>query len=84
MGTLIIEQQTSLAFLDAMHVSCAGPVDMRLPGLLLDVSMKKGETSEHSFPSEWNAFAYIAQGSRALCGKLVGKEHAVVLGAGIL
>jgi redox-sensitive bicupin YhaK (pirin superfamily) len=55
---------------------------MRLPGLLLDVSMKKGDDYGHNFPTEWSAFAHIAQGSGTLFGKLVGKEHAVVLGAG--
>jgi redox-sensitive bicupin YhaK (pirin superfamily) len=68
-----------LHILDTSH---AGPVDMRHPGLLLDVTIKQGGTFQHSFPSEWNAFAYICDGSGTICGKSASAEHALVLGTG--
>jgi redox-sensitive bicupin YhaK (pirin superfamily) len=55
---------------------------MRHPGLLLDVSIKQGGSFEHNFPSDWNAFTYVCEGSGTICGKQASKEHALVLGTG--
>ena len=55
---------------------------MRHPGLLLDVSLTAGGAFQHSFPSEWNAFAYVCDGSGTICGKPAAVEHAMVLAAG--
>lgn len=47
--------------------------------MLMDVSIKAGRTFQHTFPSEWNAFAYVFDGSGTICDKPASVEHAMVL-----
>jgi quercetin 2,3-dioxygenase len=60
----------------------AGPIELRNPGLLMDVSIPAGGSFAHAFPKEWNSFAYIFVGEGTLCQKTVHTQHAVVLDHG--
>jgi redox-sensitive bicupin YhaK (pirin superfamily) len=60
----------------------AGPVELRNPGLLMDVKINAGGSFEHSFPSDWNAFAYVCEGEGLICESQAPVQHALVLGAG--
>lgn len=58
----------------------AGPIRLRNPGVLLDVSLAPGAVWSQEVPSDLNAFCYVYQGSGAIGGSSVAAEHAAVLG----
>merc|ERR1711924_6784 len=60
-----------------------GPIELRNPGLLLDVRLAPGGSKfQHAFPKHWNAFAYVYEGAGSLCGSKAKAEHAVVFEQG--
>ncbi|KAK9797355.1 hypothetical protein WJX73_001481 [Symbiochloris irregularis] len=59
-----------------------GPIFMRNPGMLLDVTVKPGGTFEQQIPAEFNAFAYVCDGSGKLSGTAAKAEQTLVLGPG--
>lgn len=65
-----------------LDVWLAGPIELRNPGLLMDVRIGAKGMFEHSFPSEWNAFAYIYDGDGTIGNDSVSQQHAVVMEAG--
>lgn len=60
----------------------AGPIELRNPGLLMDVRISPGGTFKHAFPSSWNSFAYIYEGEGTIGEQAVVKQHTVVMEAG--
>lgn len=60
----------------------AGPIELRNPGLLMDVKVKKGGKFQHAFPSSWNCFAYVFDGSGSIGGSPAQLQTAVVLEPG--
>eukprot|EP01023_Acetabularia_acetabulum_P004153 TRINITY_DN11740_c0_g1_i2.p1 TRINITY_DN11740_c0_g1~~TRINITY_DN11740_c0_g1_i2.p1 ORF type:complete len:184 (+),score=29.82 TRINITY_DN11740_c0_g1_i2:74-625(+) len=59
-----------------------GPINMRNPGLLMDVSISKGGNFVQHIPENWNGFTYVCNGSGKISDEEVSKEHAYVLGSG--
>jgi redox-sensitive bicupin YhaK (pirin superfamily) len=61
-----------------------GPIKMRNPGLLLDVSIHAGSTwsCEQIFPQEWNGFCYIYEGAGILGDQNVKMRHAYIFDRG--
>ncbi|GBF99099.1 hypothetical protein Rsub_11908 [Raphidocelis subcapitata] len=59
--------------------AAAGPIAMRNPGLLLDVSLEPGAKFEQAVPADWNAFAYVYAGAGTIGGAEAAREQAVVL-----
>lgn len=43
-----------------------GPIKLRNPGFLLDVTLQKGGHFVQPVPAEWTSFAYVCQGSGRL------------------
>lgn len=63
-----------------MHgMTCAGPIELRNPGLLMDVLVKPSGKLALPFPSSWNSFAYVFDGSGTIGDTPVEAQHAVVL-----
>jgi hypothetical protein len=48
----------------------------------MDVSVNRGGTFTHPFPSHWNAFAYVFSGSGSIGGVSTDVQHAYVLEQG--
>jgi Pirin C-terminal cupin domain len=59
--------------------ACAGPIELRNPGLLMDVKLQKGGKFQHSFPLQWNCFAYIFDGNGTIGGAPAELQNAVVM-----
>lgn len=59
-----------------------GPIEMRNPGILLDVTLNDGATFEKEIPSSWSGFAYICDGEGTIGDKSAPRENAMVLGKG--
>eukprot|EP01024_Parvocaulis_polyphysoides_P007125 TRINITY_DN12145_c0_g1_i1.p2 TRINITY_DN12145_c0_g1~~TRINITY_DN12145_c0_g1_i1.p2 ORF type:complete len:199 (-),score=28.79 TRINITY_DN12145_c0_g1_i1:30-581(-) len=59
-----------------------GPIVMRNPGLLMDVSISQGGSFTKSFPENWNGFAYVCDGSGKVGDKEASRENAYVFGTG--
>jgi quercetin 2,3-dioxygenase len=58
-----------------------GPVKLKYPGLLLDVNVEAGKDIKQKIPSDWNAFAYVYEGTGGrLSGQSVSTQHAYVFG----
>jgi redox-sensitive bicupin YhaK (pirin superfamily) len=57
-----------------------GPVKLKYPGLLLDVNVEAGKDIKQPIPAEWNAFAYVYEGSGRLSGESVSTQHSYVFG----
>ena len=53
-----------------------GPVYMRNPGMLFDVTLAKGATFSAEVNPEWNGFAYICAGAGKI-GGVKGKKEQV-------
>lgn len=61
------------------YSSVDGPLKLRNPGLLLDVRLKANcPPWSHQIVSEWNAFAYVYQGSGKLGEKNASMQHAYI------
>jgi len=59
-----------------------GPIKMRNPGMLLDVSIGPGARFEQLVPAGWTAFCYVHGGAGLISGESVKREQAVVLAPG--
>jgi redox-sensitive bicupin YhaK (pirin superfamily) len=59
-----------------------GPIAMRNPGLLMDVTVSKGATFTTEIPKGWSAFAYVSEGSGKLSGTKGSEKQAIVFGDG--
>ena len=59
-----------------------GPIKMRNPGMLLDVSIAASGRFSQPVPEGWNGFAYVYDGAGRIGGERATAEHALVLGAG--
>ena len=57
----------------------AGPIELRNPGLLMDVQVKANGKLNLPFPSSWNSFAYVFDGNGTIGDTSVEVQHAVVL-----
>lgn len=56
-----------------------GPLKLRNPGMLLDVSVPSGsETWKQEIPREWNGFAYVYEGSGTISDMNVEQQCAYV------
>jgi len=61
----------------------AGPVrELVTPALFLDIGLEAGGRLEEPLPSDWNAFAYVIEGSVAIAGTAVAAGSLAVLGEG--
>eukprot|EP00884_Botryococcus_braunii_P015832 jgi/Botrbrau1/2932/Bobra.0026s0007.1 len=61
-----------------------GPIEMRNPGMLLDVQLSAGAKFEQVVPAEYNGFVYISDGSGEVSGTEAKRTQALVLGPGDL
>lgn len=59
-----------------------GPIELRNPGLLMDVTVHKGGHFQHPFPEHWNAFTYVMAGSGSVGGTAAEPQNALVLEKG--
>ena len=60
-----------------------GPVkDLVVEVLYLDVIMGPNSEFDHEIPGQFNAFAYVLQGSADFGGSMAGRQQLVVLGEG--
>lgn len=59
-----------------------GPIAMRNPGLLLDVTLPQGATFTQEVPRDFNGFLYVCDGAGTVSGTKTSKEQALVLGEG--
>ena len=64
---------------DVQH---AGPIELRNPGLLMDVMLHQNGKFQHTFPDDWSAFAYIYHGNGTLGGSPSELQSAMVLDKG--
>jgi redox-sensitive bicupin YhaK (pirin superfamily) len=48
----------------------------------MDVKISKGGQFRHEFPSHWNAFAYVFDGSGSIGGTSTDLQHAYVFEQG--
>jgi len=63
----------------------AGPLELPIPGALLDVRIAPGgmmDTGSRVLDPSWNAFAFVYKGSGTLGGTTIPVRHAAVLGPG--
>lgn len=56
----------------------SGPLKLRNPGLLFDVSLAPGDEWDYDIPSEWNGFCYVYEGSGFLGKQTVTSQHAYI------
>lgn len=56
-----------------------GPIELRNPGLLMDVKVFQGGKFKLDFPSHWNAFCYVYDGSGSVAGQEAPLRSALVL-----
>eukprot|EP00891_Asterochloris_glomerata_P003526 jgi/Astpho2/3526/fgenesh1_pm.00057_%23_4_t len=80
----VSEDGATVRVMAGQHNSTVGPIKMRNPGLLMDVTVEKGGKFVQEIPEEWTAFAYVAQGSGKLSGTRGSAEQALVFGKGNL
>ncbi|CAL8465491.1 g5027 [Coccomyxa elongata] len=59
-----------------------GPIVLRNPGLLLDVTLAKGASFAQLINAGWNAFVYVCDGGGKVSGTKAQREQALVLGEG--
>lgn len=59
-----------------------GPIKLRNPGMLADVTLEEGATFEHVVPAEYNGFVYVCEGAGTVGGKAAKLEQALVMGPG--
>ncbi|CAD7702116.1 unnamed protein product [Ostreobium quekettii] len=59
-----------------------GPIQMRNPGMLLDVQLAPGAEFSQPIPSEWSGFAYVCDGSGTISGTRGSRRQALVFGPG--
>jgi len=59
-----------------------GPIDMRNPGMLLDVTVKPGGKFVTEVPEDYNVFCYVCDGSGKVGGREASREHAVLFEPG--
>jgi Pirin C-terminal cupin domain len=59
-----------------------GPIELRNPGLLMDVSVVQGGAFTLEFPTNWNAFAYVFEGEGHIGDCPASMQTAYVLGPG--
>ncbi|KAL3157348.1 hypothetical protein ABBQ32_011831 [Trebouxia sp. C0010 RCD-2024] len=64
------------------HRGTTGPIEMRNPGLLMDVTLTEGSTFKQEVPRNWNGFVYVCAGSGRICGTQGSCQHALVFGPG--
>jgi redox-sensitive bicupin YhaK (pirin superfamily) len=62
-----------------LGLAATGPVELRHPGLLLDVILAPGAKAAQRVPAGFNAFAYVYAGSGSVGGAKAGRENLVVL-----
>ena len=74
------DSKCSVRVLSGDHGGVRGPIELRNPGLLLDVRLDAGSTFEHDFPEDWNSFAYVyeQEGGGTLAGASPSARHANV------
>ncbi|KAK9829809.1 hypothetical protein WJX72_008023 [[Myrmecia] bisecta] len=63
-------------------LGATGPIEMRNPGMLMDVQVAKGATFTQAVPEGWNGFAYVCHGSGKISGTSLKAEQNAVLGPG--
>lgn len=59
-----------------------GPIKMRNPGMLMDVTLQPGASWNEEVPEAWNGFCYVYEGSGVIGGVHAQIEHNYVLGQG--
>ena len=67
--------------MSGQHEGTEGPIAMKNPGILFDISIRRGGRFEHTFPANWNGFAYVydKQASGTINGKPAEMQSAHVL-----
>lgn len=72
-------QGGSVRVMAGKYSSVTGPLKLRNPGLLMDVRLDANcPPWSHQIISEWNAFAYVYQGSGKLDDKNASMQHAYI------
>ncbi|GLC68092.1 hypothetical protein PLESTF_000645200 [Pleodorina starrii] len=72
----------SVRVMAGSHAGVTGPIQMRNPGLLMDVRLAPGASVSQEVPEGWNGFAYVYDGEGKISGSRAQPEHALVLGPG--
>lgn len=55
-----------------------GPVTTRHPVMIYDVRVPANCTFRHSYPAEYNSFAWVSEGAGKVNGNDVERQHAVI------
>lgn len=55
-----------------------GPLKLRNPGSLFDVSLAAGDEWTYKIPREWNGFCYVYEGAGFLGSQAVESQHAYI------
>lgn len=75
-------ERANVRVMAGSYLDTAGPIELRNPGLLMDVRISPGGSFTHSFPTEWNAFAYVYEGEGVIGKAAVESQHAIVMDSG--
>lgn len=69
----------SVRVMSGVSGGVTGPIQLRNPGMLLDVRLEPGAEWKQEVPTEWNGFAYVYEGAGQIGDKPAEIQHAYIL-----